>query len=172
MFTSLTLSKFRLSLTDIVFLLSSAGASSTPTQPVRSPERPDLMLSEPPPWSPDYNQDKTENHPAVPSSQPEKSDEKFSAGIFLQKLKLNFTKIFPHRQSKKFSRPTELSNIMSAPKGAKYLNSKLISIERSFYKLLKNKKSKEKKNDKKFSKIWLENPDGKTMKLYTFRKED
>lgn len=50
---ALTLTKFRLSLTDIVHLLSSAGASSTPTPTMRCPERPDLMLSEPPPWSSD-----------------------------------------------------------------------------------------------------------------------
>ena len=132
------------------------------------------MLSEPPPWSPDYHQDKSDQPPPLPvlPSQSEKSDEKFSAEILLQKLKTNFTKFIPPRQSKKFTRPTELSNVISAPKGAKYLHSQFKNIRRRFNKLLKGKKSKEKKNENKFSKIWLENPDGKTMKLYTFRKED
>ena len=127
------------------------------------------MLAESPPWSPDYDQDKTALSPPVLSSQAEKSEEKFSSEIIFLKLKLNLTKLFPHRQSKKFSRPREL---ISAPKGTKYLHTKFQNIKRTFNKLLKGKQSKEKKNENRFSKIWLENPDGKTMKLYTFRKED
>ena len=124
------------------------------------------MMTEPPPWSPDYEQEQTDNTTPVLSSQSEKSEEKFSTEILFQKLKLNFTKLFPH---KKFSRPREL---ISAPKGAEYLHTKFKNIKRSFYTFLRGKKSKEKKNENNFSKIWLENPDGKTMKLYTFRKED
>ena len=132
---------------------------------MRRSERPDLLSQDLPPWA-----EESELSEAVVTRE-ERSEEELSVDLVLEKLKIRFSKIFP-RRLKKSAELREKFNIIPSPGETRNPNYKFKSLKRSFCKILKRNKSKEKKNENRFAKIWLTNPDGRTLKLYTFRKED
>ena len=150
---------FRLNLVSIAELLSSAGAPVT-SMTVRSEEQP----ASPPPWdTPAHN---------VLDGQPRDRQRKLSAEFLIEKLKIRFSDIFPRRQNIKPAASTEKCDIIPSPKETRNPYYKFKSLTGRFHKIFKRNKSKENKIENKFAKIWLTNPDGRTLKLYTFRKED
>ena len=134
---------------------------------MRCSERPDLSVSDLPPWAVE-----TDLTQAVLARECERTEEELSVDFLLQKMKRRFNKIFPRTPNMKSAGLREKLNIIPSPQETRNPNFKFKSLKRSFCKILKRNKSKEKKNENRFAKIWLTNPDGRTLKLYTFRKED
>eukprot|EP00092_Neocalanus_flemingeri_P001072 GFUD01001143.1.p1 GENE.GFUD01001143.1~~GFUD01001143.1.p1 ORF type:complete len:180 (-),score=44.84 GFUD01001143.1:579-1118(-) len=171
---------------DMVKMLTSAGGTILPSSLPALDEKPDPMLSEPPPWAAENCNGIAHNHEIEICggnrkflNLGKKNSEAFenmakiklldgkSPATTAGRIKICLSSILRRKNKDNALGEDDKKEHNS------YFKKRSAKLKSSFSNLLRRKKKQIEVKDKKpFVKIWLESARGQSLKMYTFRKEE
>ena len=171
--------------TDLVKMLRTVGGRTTPSSLPKLNEKPDPMLSEPPPWgeekcnginlktSPCNENLERKRLKDLENNDDGENDLLYGKITTIERVKIFLPSILSKKNKNSFKETRSISLEETQQENNSFFKLKSEKLQISLSNLLKRKKKQKTIYDKKsFVKVWLQDASGHSLNLYAFRKEE